>query len=203
MNNIMLDIETVANTNNTAVIQVAMIRFDWTGKLGNSLVIRLNLDEQLRKGLDVNSSTLAWWANTNPQLFKSLLTENVESVSQALSKICQFITFNDYIWCHATFDIPILNNLLHKFGFKTPWAYKKCRDIRTLTELAELDLTQYNWDKEKTHDALDDCRFQIKYCCDAYNKIKGINSSNIHEEKIQELNNSFLTDEDLRKMYVL
>ena len=36
MNNIMLDIETVANTNNTAVIQVAMIRFDWTGKLGES-----------------------------------------------------------------------------------------------------------------------------------------------------------------------
>lgn len=199
----MLDIETVANTNNTAVIQVAMIRFDWTGKLGNSLVVRLNLDEQLRKGLDANSSTLAWWVNTNPQLFKSLLTENVESVSQALSKICQFITFNDYIWCHATFDIPILNNLLHKFGFKTPWAYKKCRDIRTLTELAELDLTQYNWEKEKTHDALDDCRFQIKYCYDAYNKIKGINSSNIHEEKIQELNKIPLTDEDLRKMYVL
>ena len=84
MNNIMLDIETVANTNNTAVIQVAMIRFDWTGKLGESLVVRLNLDEQLRKGLDANSSTLAWWADTNPQLFRSLLTENVESVSQAL-----------------------------------------------------------------------------------------------------------------------
>ena len=172
MNNIMLDIETVANTNNTAVIQVAMIRFDWTGKLGESLVVRLNLDEQLKKGLDANSSTLAWWADTNPKLFRSLLTENVESVSQALTKICQFINFNDYIWCHATFDIPILNNVLHKFGFKTPWAYKKCRDIRTLTELADLDLTQYNWDAEKTHDALDDCRFQVKYCCDAYNKMR-------------------------------
>lgn len=172
MNNIMLDIETVANTNNTAVIQVAMIHFDWTGKLGESLVVRLNLDEQLRKGLDANSSTLAWWADTNPQLFRSLLTENVESVSQALSKVCQFINFNDYIWCHATFDIPILNNVLCKFGFKTPWAYKKCRDIRTLTELANLDLTQYNWAAEKTHDALDDCRFQVKYCCDAYNKLK-------------------------------
>jgi len=203
-NNIMLDIETVANTNNAAVIQVAMVRFDWhTGEIDDHLVVKLNLDEQLKKGLDVNSSTLAWWSETNPQLFKSLLTENVEPVSQALSKICQFIYFDDYIWCHATFDIPILNNLLHKFGFKTPWAYKKCRDIRTLTELAELDLTQYNWDKEKTHDALDDCKFQIKYCRDAYRKIKGFNNLDIHKERIEELNKIPLTDEELRKMYVL
>ena len=168
----MLDIETVANTNNTAVIQVAMIRFDWTGKLGESLVVRLNLDEQLKNGLDANSSTLAWWADTNPKLLHSLLTEDVEAVSQALTKICQFINFNDYIWCHATFDIPILNNLLHKFGFKTPWAYMKNRDIRTLIDLSGLDLSQYPWDVEKTHDALEDCVFQIKYCTDAYKLLR-------------------------------
>lgn len=203
MNNIMLDIETTANSNTAAVIQIAMIRFDWNGNIGDSLVLRLNLDEQLKVGLDANSSTLAWWANTNPQLFNSLLTENVESVKTALSKFCKFVTFEDHIWCHASFDLPIVNNLLHKFGFKTPWSYMKHRDIRTLVDLSGINLADYNWAKEKTHDALDDCRFQIKYCCDAYNKIKGLNTITLTEEKVKEISKIPLTDEEIRKMYVL
>jgi len=168
----MIDIETVANTNTSAVIQVAMVRFDWDGNVGDTLVVNLDLDEQVREGLDVNASTLSWWARTNATIFNELLTKDVLPVKKALKQICDFINFNDYIWCHATFDIPILNNLLHKFGFKTPWAYMKNRDIRTLIDLSGLDLSQYPWDVEKTHDALEDCVFQIKYCTDAYKLLR-------------------------------
>ena len=96
-----------------------------------------------------------------------------KSTSEKLKELQSYINNNDIIWCHATFDIPILANLFNTFNIHIPWGYKNIRDIRTLTDLAQLDLTQYNWLQEKTHDAIDDCKFQIKYCCDAYNKLKG------------------------------
>lgn len=167
MNNIMIDIETVSTKMNSAVIQVAMLRFDWEGNISDEITLELALDEQIHKGLDINSGTLSWWLDTNPDHLKHLLN-NGQNVDSILNIIKKYITFEDYLWCHATFDIPVLNNLFSTYNCKIPWAFKKVRDIRTLVDLANLDLTQYNWDQEKTHDALDDCRFQVKYCCDAY-----------------------------------
>lgn len=171
MNNIMLDIETLGTSTDSIVIQVAMVKFDRNGNIGESLSVNLNRDEQLRLGLGYSQSTLDWWNRTNPDLLKSLLTENVNDLAEGLAKISGFIGRNDYLWCHATFDAPILNNLFEAVGMKAPWGYKNVRDIRTLVDLTNLNLNDYNWTAEKTHDALDDCKFQIKYCCDAFKRI--------------------------------
>ena len=171
MNNIMLDIETLGTGVDSVVIQVAMIKFDRDGTLGESLSVRLNRDEQLKLGLSYTQSTLDWWNKTNPELLKTLLTENVSSLNEGLTKISNFVSRTDYLWCHATFDAPILSNLFEAAGMKAPWGYKNVRDIRTLVDLTQLNLSDYNWVAEKTHDALDDCRFQIKYCCDAFKRI--------------------------------
>ena len=175
MSNIMLDIETLSNTVNSAVIQVSLVKFDWDKDCQNPEKLQLNLhvDEQIKKGLDINSDTLAWWLDTNPELLKTILKHN-GSVEFALTEIQNFITLDDCIWCHATFDVPILANLFNKFNKRLPWKYIRVRDIRTLIDLAELDLSQYDWKNEKTHDSLDDCMFQIKYCKDAMKKLKGV-----------------------------
>lgn len=173
MNNIMLDIETVSSNCTSAVIQISMVKFDWkTGSTGVAMKMNLNLDEQLQRGLNVNADTIAWWTKTNPEMFNKILTNYPVSVEQALNAIQEFVSFDDYVWCHATFDAPIIANLFKVYGKKIPWKYTKVRDIRTLVDLAGLDLSQYDWNKEKTHDSMDDCVFQIKYCCDAYRKLK-------------------------------
>jgi len=173
MKDIMLDIETLGNTMNSIVIQVAMIRFDReTGNIGESLAIRLDGKQQEDLGLIHTQDTIDWWKRTNLELFKQLLTENVISVEDGLNQISMFIKPTDLIWCHANFDIPLLCSVYQAANKKTPWGYKNVRDIRTLTDLANLDLRQYNWNAEKTHDALDDCRFQIKYCVDAIKRLK-------------------------------
>lgn len=171
MNNIMLDIETLGTASNSIVLQVAMVRFDKEGNIGDSLSINLNTEEQFKKGLIKEDSTIEWWNTTNKVLFKKLLTENVISVEEGLNKINNFINKTDYIWAHASFDIPILDSLFRAFSMKPNWYYMNHRDLRTLVSLSGLYLKNYNWKSEKTHDALDDCKFQIKYCTDGLKKI--------------------------------
>ena len=109
---------------------------------------------------------------TNKELYESITTKNVLSVNTALDIVDAFVTRDDYIWCHATFDMPILDNLYFLAGRNKPWDYKKIRDIRTIVELSGIKLYSYNWAQEKTHDSLDDCMFQIKYTTDAMRIVK-------------------------------
>lgn len=172
MNNIMLDIETLGNTVNSAIVQISMVKFDECGNIGESININVDTNEQLGLGAETTQSTLDWWNKTNPLLLQELKTTNLCTVLDAIKIINKFISFNDKIWCHATFDLPILGNMYRLAKKTPPWRYKFNRDIRTLIDLSDLDLAQYNWDKEKTHNAYDDCLFQIKYVCDAIKKLK-------------------------------
>lgn len=173
MNKIMLDIETTGNIVNTAIIQLSMVRFDEEGSVGDFIRINIDAEEQYKLGAQYTQNTLDWWQETNKELFESITTKNVLSVNTALDIIDAFVTMDDQIWCHATFDMPILDNLYHLAGRnKRPWKYTKIRDIRTIVELSGINLSTYNWEKEKTHDSLDDCRFQIKYTTDAMKMLK-------------------------------
>lgn len=190
----MLDIETMGNTTNSIILQVAMVKFNrYTGEIIDKMQVRISGKEQEDLGLIYTDSTIEWWNKTNPEKFNKLLTEDVSSVEEALDMISSFIYVDpihkghdkennsDRIWCHATFDIPILGFLYQVAGRPTPWSYVTVRDIRTLVDLSEIDLTQYNWDTEKTHNAFDDCLFQIKYCVDAINMITFPNNKNLIE----------------------
>jgi hypothetical protein len=77
------------------------------------------------------------------------------------------------LWCHATFDEPILSNAYRKAGIDEPWKFRSVRDLRTLIDLADID--PYTYQNNGTHhNALDDCKFQVRYTVDALNKLRGI-----------------------------
>lgn len=173
MNNIMLDIETLGTSCNSAVIQVSMVRFNEAGEMGETLSIKIDANEQIQMGAESSEETITWWKNTNTALFESLTTgDDVLSVKDALNKITAFVYASDKIWSHSYFDATILSNLYRLAKIQVPWDYKKIRDIRTLTDLSNIDLSKFDWQKEKTHDSLDDCRFQIKYCSYALQLIR-------------------------------
>jgi len=54
-----------------------------------------------------------------------------------------------------------------------PFHYRQTRDIRTLTHLAGHQRNESTIDpKDKTHNALEDCLYQVKYCVECFNKLK-------------------------------
>lgn len=174
-NDIMIDIETFGQGYNAVVVQVAMSYFNReTGEIGDSTIINIDANDSLKYGFEMDKDTLDWWATQPKEVFDSL-SVNAIPVEEALANIKKFIKFGALIWCHSTFDAPILGNMYRRvYGANksVPWGYKNVRDIRTLCDLSKINLELYDWEKEKTHNAGDDVRFQIKYVTDACNMIK-------------------------------
>ena len=166
-NNLMLDIETLGVNFNSAVIQIAMIRFDFNRNIYSHFVGNLEYKSQLSKGLITEEKTINWWKEQNTEILKDILSESSDTL-EVLNTLDKYIQPNDTIWSSGNFDVPILANLYKAFGKEVPWRYYNALDIRVLTKLANINIrTDYNYMKEKTHNALDDCKFQINYCCDA------------------------------------
>ena len=169
---LMLDIETFGTSYNSAVVQVAMVYFNReSGQLGQEIIVNLDVQDSISNGFEISSETLDWWEKQPREILESL-SVNPFKLKEGLEIIKNFIHIDSIIWCHSTFDVPILGNVFLKMGNKLPWRYKNVRDIRTLCEQANLNLDMYDWESEKTHNALSDVKFQVKYVTDACNMIK-------------------------------
>lgn len=196
---IMIDLETYANTPNSAIVQIGAVEFDpSTGEILREFKCNVDAQSCIDLGMEANIDTINWWMRQSDEARQSILNEGRDIIS-VLRGFRSFIvegvtgtTVKDYfdkrlvevgitsdtfrdvrMWCHATFDEPILSNAYSKIGLFEPWDYKNVRDIRTLIDLADID--PHSYDNSGTHhDALDDCKFQVRYTVDALNKLKGV-----------------------------
>jgi hypothetical protein len=167
---LMIDIETLGTGTNSVVTQIGAVYFDrYTGEVGEKLGVNIQVQDALNLGLVVDAGAIKFWIE-QPQC--TWLKEPVP-VSKALQLLRDFYVKDTEAWSHATFDFPILANMYYTFGQKFPIPYRKLRDIRTLVDLANSPYNVPN--KPKTHDAVDDCLYQIEYCVYCFNKLKVTN----------------------------
>jgi hypothetical protein len=175
---IMTDIETLGTKSNSTVFQVSAIAFDVTN--GNILsefneIINIECEDIIADG-----STIKWWLKTDKELFNRLLNGQGKSGREVFELFNQWILSKSdnprdvYLWgCGILFDNNMIKTQMSKYGIKYPIFYRNDRDVRTLLELASMksgyteneikDMVRD--DKEVKHDALDDCRFQIRVAC--------------------------------------
>lgn len=173
MKDLMMDIETLGTDCNSIVVQVAMVYFDrYTKETGKSMVINIDPESCAKEGLVMNEATMDWWASQPQEVQESVLTGG-KPIREALQEIKNFIDYGTIIWCHATFDVPVLATAFKKIGMTPPWKYTSVRDLRTIVDLSGIDIKSYKWDEFKTHNALEDCCFQIHYAVDCINKLRG------------------------------
>lgn len=167
----MIDIETMGTGNNPVMIQIAGIFFDRnTGEMGKEFCANISEESCKEHGFVTTQSTIDWWATQDQAILEAIRTD----ARDVLFVMHDFFDFyksqkNVKIWSHATFDFVIVQTYLQQLK-QSYMQHKNARDIRTLVDLSGIDLKTYDWN-QKTHNALDDCRFQIKYCVDALNKI--------------------------------
>lgn len=170
MTHVMIDIETMGLGHNAAMIQLAGVYFDpLTGETGEEFCQNLSLENCLEWGFEVTASTEQWWREQNQDVLNEILS-NAKPVRDVINQFTSFIRDAQKIWSHAIFDFVIVQNYLKKFNLK-PMPHKGAMDIRTLVYLSGIDLDSYDW-SAKTHNALDDCKFQIRYCSDAMRMLK-------------------------------
>lgn len=171
MKDMMIDIETMGTGNNAVMIQLAGVFFNRdTGETGDEFCMGIDVNSCLEWGFTTDQATIDWWAKQDQNILRHI-QETANRVDYVIPRFYDFYkntTGDIKIWSHATFDFVIVQNYLAKIGKKM--VHKNARDIRTLVDLSGIDLERYDW-KDKTHDALDDCKFQIKYCVDAMNRL--------------------------------
>lgn len=180
-NDLMIDIETLSTSYNAVITQIGACYFDReTGEIGKEFSANIQIQDCLNKGLEVRGDTIKFWLLQEGRTFLN----NPETLNQVLAKLRYFYDGKAKVWAHATFDFPILANAYKVVGEGFPLPYRNLRDIRTLTDLAKVEHKKNGEEGPKNHNALDDCRYQVKYCVEYFN---ALNQTKLNQTKSNQI----------------
>lgn len=178
MNHVMLDIETMGNTTEAAVMSVGACYFNPnTGEIGEKFHEKCSLKSSVESGLVIDASIVLWWMQQEDDARSKFYSNNLEQgINEMLLKFAGFIDEGAQVWGNgATFDNAIIKSAYKKvLGFDAPWKFWNDRDVRTVVELGY----QVGFNPKRDmpfegvrHDALDDAIHQAKYVSAIWQKL--------------------------------
>lgn len=171
MNNVMLDIETMGNTSNAAIIAIGACYFDpATGEIGETFYSKVNLESSVFAGAKMDPSTVLWWLQQNEGAraeFKG--NEKEPHINIVLSQFSAFLaqSNNAMVWGNGiAFDNVIVKAAYDNAMLPPPWKFWNERDVRTMVDLGQ----QLGFDPKRDmpfegdrHNALADAIHQARY----------------------------------------
>ena len=159
----MLDLESLGTRPDCAILTLGAIKFNpyVLDSFGDSLYLRIDVNEQLALGREVQEDTLTWWSTQAEDVREEALGEgNRVSLTEMYRQLNRFCVGATNIWCQGpAFDIVILENIYRQMGWPTPWQFWQIRDSRTLFGVHG-DPREKN--KAGLHNALEDCVSQAQ-----------------------------------------
>ena len=171
MKDVMLDFETLGNGTNKCICQVGAVYFDkTTGELGKSFKANIDAATHEKYGGRLDANTVYWWLAQSDEARNSLLVDK-KPIYNVFEELNDFLTGSARIWSHATFDFVTLMETMKQLGIRPTFNYKQGLDLRTLTYLAGVKINDIPREGIH-HDALDDCKHQVKYCVLSLNAVK-------------------------------
>lgn len=132
----MVDLETMGNDSDAAIVQIGATAFD-PGDPVHSYVDtfaeNVSLESSLKAGMTVTASTILWWLTQPDNARRSLVDPEPKSLSRVLHEFANWYRANgcSALWSHATFDPVILATAYRLVGKPMPWHYRDARDLRT------------------------------------------------------------------------
>lgn len=177
---LMIDIEGLGKSEGSIICQIAAIPFNiLTGGVSSS-VFDVNIDilKSYNLGFTMDASTVLWWLNQSKEAQDSVF--NYTEYNQegwhpykTLERLTCFVEGNCTpdvnVWQHTNYDAKLLGAAYTITKAKPFFNYRSWKDIRTLVALTD----DFDVDFEGIpHNALDDCKYQIKYCVGRYNQIE-------------------------------
>ena len=169
---IMLDIETLGTRPECVILTLGAVKFnpfDIDVEPGPGLYMRIDVDEQLALGREVQEDTLQWWMNQAEDVREEALGESDRvSLDTMYKDLNRFLVGAKNIWCQGpAFDMVILENIYRQCGWPTPWQFWQIRDSRTLFGVHGDPRVK---GKVGLHNALEDCVSQAKGVQQVYHK---------------------------------
>lgn len=181
MINVMVDIETLGVGKNPVILQIGIVLFNEKFQHIGHLNLHVDTVESILEGYEVESGAVKFWKDQGSGLRDSVIATSANDISgmtpqHAAASINRFLGKNvkgDFtIWANGIlFDIPKIDNLLEKFGYKSltdRTRYNLVYDTRTLYSAAkQINLEAFEHAKSlcnsdgNAHNALADCAWQI------------------------------------------
>jgi exodeoxyribonuclease VIII len=168
LNQIMLDLETLATDHDAVIVSIGAVRWNKT-TIGDTFYAVLNLDDQILAGRKMKDVTVAWWSQQS-EAARSVFDSPRQDTDAALKSFAEWLgEGNLQIWGNGSdFDNAILGSAYASFGIKRPWSYGNNRCYRTLKNIAHPG-ENLPARVGTHHNAVDDAIYQAQ-CAQAYLK---------------------------------
>ena len=180
---IMLDLETCALEENSAILSICLMPFslDNDSTVPEPFYQVVDTMSCFMAGMSLGSSQ-EWWTRQDAAAKITLLKAEKVSVDTAFRNVHSYLSalaenHTLVIWSRGlNFDLPKLEYCLHRFVEKPlPYNYWNVADVRTALRMADINHHDFEFVGTK-HNALDDCRHQIKLVKAAFDKVKSLRS---------------------------
>ena len=171
MSEIMLDLETMGNGPEAAVVAIGAVEFDiQTRTTGRSFYSVISLDSAVAAGGIMDPATVLWWLQQSDDARK-LFTQPGQTIAASLTNFAAWLAqagpVDDLkIWGNgAAFDNVILSSAYRRSGIPQPWQFRNDRCYRTLKGLYKHVKMQR---QGVHHNALDDAISQARHLIDIF-----------------------------------
>jgi hypothetical protein len=139
MADVMLDLETMGNGPNAAIVAVGAIEFDIdTDILGRSFYMAITLESAVADGGVIDASTVMWWLQQSDEARKDICGAGlpIREVLAEFSGWLAAINEDVKVWGNgAAFDNVILAQAYRRAGMPVPWPHWNDRCYRTMKAL--------------------------------------------------------------------
>lgn len=158
-NSIMLDLGTMGNGSNSAIVSIGACRFSMEG-IHEEFYQVVNLQSCVDLGLVIDPSTVLWWNKQN-EWARNVFSEKGDSLAESLVMFSKWIGKDAIVWGNgANFDNVILSNAYRTANLTQPWKFWNDRCYRTVKNL----FPAIKMDRKGTHhNALDDAKNQAEH----------------------------------------
>jgi exodeoxyribonuclease VIII len=136
MKNVMLDLETMGNSSNSAIIAIGAVVFDEENlRLDDKFYVTIDLKSNIDAGLQVDPDTIMWWMKQSDAA-RSQFEDTTHGLEAALAAFSTWIPGDAIVWGNgAAFDNVILGNAYKALGLNQPWAFWNDRCYRTVKSM--------------------------------------------------------------------
>ena len=184
MIDIMIDLETMGVTTDSAIVSYGAVEFDpFTGELGHEIYRVIDLNSSMDHGMTVDGGTIYWWLQQTEGARLALIQDgNRESAPTAMKSLDTFIRGvgnpnRVRLWGNG----PTFDNAMIRYSHIKITGQDLCipfwndRCVRTVKGFYPTEMW-FKWRNNNPrrgtfHNALDDSKYQVKFMCNILNEL--------------------------------
>lgn len=180
MIHIMLDLETLGNGNNAAIVAIGACEFDphGDGYAGTTFYKKVSPDSSVKAGMQMDASTVLWWLKQSSDAqFATFEGDGIVDLHTALSYFCGFVeqrggSKDVAVWGNgATFDCVVIRNAFKAVNLPVPWSFRGDKCYRTVVNLLPETRRPVLVRNGTAHNALDDAITQAIHLQKCYKEL--------------------------------